>query len=158
MKALSIKQLNHDGFFYWLSGFIDGEGCFFFHNQHTSFPKPHFQLKLRDDDRNILDECVRRTKLGYIRSVARKDASQAQCVWLIIRRKDCIELVKILDECPLRAKKLRDYLIWREAVMLWANKKNKACKGGGTTGYGITDDMKRLKALLESGRKYKEEQ
>jgi hypothetical protein len=33
---------------------------------------------------------------------------------------DCLTLVGILDRFPLRAKKRRDYAIWREAVMVLA--------------------------------------
>jgi hypothetical protein len=40
-------------------------------------------------------------------------------VWIITKRAELGRLIEILDTYPLRAKKARDYAIWREAVRIW---------------------------------------
>lgn len=143
-----------DDFGHWLAGFIDGEGCFYFHRSGAAFAPPQFQLKLRDDDRAILEECVERTGLGRIVIHKRKGRSNPQVAWSIIKRADCVALVAILDRFPLRAKKSRDFAIWRQAVELWAVQKKTGVGGGGTKGFPDAPAIAALRDQLVSGRAY----
>jgi len=109
-----------DAFGHWLAGFVDGEGCFSMlsHNVREAY-SCQFLLTLRDDDEAILREIQARTGLG---SVARRTPklSHGQTYWTVHRKEDCIALVAIFDRFPLRAKKARDYAIWRDAVIEWS--------------------------------------
>lgn len=142
-----------DAFGHWLAGFIDGEGCFFFHKHKLQFSPPQFQLKLRDDDRAVLEECAVRTGLGRVLPIPRKDRSKPQCKWIIAKKADCLSLVALLDRYPLRAKKQHDFAIWREAVLHWAAQKRIGTSGGGTEKFdGQRGDA--LRERLTKGRQY----
>lgn len=109
------------GFGHWLSGFIDGEGSFVIAESRGQF-RCVFSLTLRDDDHDMLVECEKQTGIG---SVSRRDRSygkgpdRPQSVWVVTNVRDCLALVRLLDRFPLRAKKRRDYEIWRQAVIHW---------------------------------------
>lgn len=113
-----------DAFGHWLAGFIDGEGCFGItrlRRDHGICWSLRFTLKLRSDDRPILEECRDRAGgIGTIRSTKPR-GHNLQAMWVIESRADCQALADILDRYPLRAKKARDYVIWREALMEWSN-------------------------------------
>lgn len=116
-----------DAFLNWLAGFADGEGCFFIaHNPNhgTGLVQPGFVINLRLDDTAILEECCRRIGVGRVnypkaqRDGLRKNA-KPQARWGVESVEGCRRLVSIFDAHPLRAKKARDYAIWREAVLVW---------------------------------------
>ena len=116
-----------DGFGHWLAGFIDGEGCFGIaqrqgekHNSSIYY-FCFMSIKLRDDDRSIIEEIRCRTGIGSIYVNKARSNSKTGIQWLIINKSDCLSLVEILDKYPLRAKKSKDYAIWREAVLLWVS-------------------------------------
>ncbi len=46
---------------------------------------------------------------------------EAQVLWFITRKSDCARLVDLFQAHPLRAKKRRDFEIWKEGVALWAS-------------------------------------
>src|SRR5205814_4531584 len=85
-------------------------------------------VKLRDDDRPMLDEIHERRGLGKVR--AKRDQSppgrvwRPQAAWQVQSRTDCAQLVVILDQHPLRAKKARAYSVWRKAVLVGLQRKN----------------------------------
>jgi hypothetical protein len=108
---------------HWLSGFTDGEGSFCLHSKNVS-PSAHFAISLRDDDRAIL-ESIRAywgcgTIHGRLRIRSRKMGnSQPQSVYYVCRAAHMAEIVvPHFDRFPLRAKKARDFAIWREGVLL----------------------------------------
>lgn len=109
-----------DAFGHWLAGFVDGEGCFSMlaHNVREAY-SCQFLLTLRDDDEPILREIQARAGFG---SVARRTPKNgnSQAYWTVHRKEDCIALVALFDRYPLRAKKARDYAIWRTAVIEWS--------------------------------------
>lgn len=136
-----------DGFGHWLAGFTDGEGCFYIRPVATAY-SCEFVIGLRPDDRPILEEIAMRTGFGLIRdhhgTGAKRDGSQSR--WEVCRKADCASLVAIFDRFPLRAKKARDFAIWREAVAEHA--KIKVRRRSDWT------RVAELKALLQAQRKY----
>lgn len=72
-------------------------------------------MALRSDDRPILEECQRRTKIGTIHDYTAPSGSTITR-WMIQSRDDCAELQRLLTEYPLRAKKSRDFVVWSEAL------------------------------------------
>ncbi len=113
--------MNRD-FGHWFAGFLDGEGCF---TIRTRTQRKGFEfgceISLRADDRAILREIQSETGLGRIRFKSHhRGPSSLQATWEVKKKAECLALVSLLDMYPLRAKKKRDFVVWREAVQLWS--------------------------------------
>lgn len=109
-------------FGHWLAGFIDGEGHFNIGRQKRNGYYGYqlqFQMKVRLDDREVIEEIHRRTGIGWLCFPKRREAgnTRPQVGWGVSSLTDCLALVALIDRFPLRAKKQRDYTIWREAVL-----------------------------------------
>lgn len=146
-----IESLERDGFGHYLAGLIDGEGTFLIRRGHHRDSAPRMRVKLRDDDAAILFECQRRTGLGNVyaenkASPSCSSNSKPQMVWDVQRRADLPKLVLILQCFPLRAKKRRDFEIWRLAVSVWLTKPR----------YGHWETMEALRRELMAERAYDE--
>jgi hypothetical protein len=66
----------------------------------------------------ILHEIAAHTGIGavgYLSNAAGNGAS-----WTVYRKVECMRLVELLDQYPLRAKKMMDYAIWKQAVIFWS--------------------------------------
>lgn len=108
-------------FGHWLAGFIDGEGCFRIQrglaNRRFPYYACSFSLKQRDDDRALIADIVERTGIGTLREDRHRSGNSKPCVlWVADSKAHTEALAELLDRYPLRSRKLRDYLIWREAV------------------------------------------
>ena len=113
-----------NGFYDWLAGFIDGEGCFRVVKQRRGDSvsyQPGFYLGLRDDDEHILRTIQFKLGVGTIcrRKAQTKDRPGANpgIMWQIQDFQGCAALVEILDKHPLRSKKQLAYQAWREVVL-----------------------------------------
>ena len=108
-----------DPFWDWLAGFVAADGCFHSANDGKGHLQPRFVIHLRWDDVDILLEIQERLGFGNIYKkpsyrVGDKPAAQLQ----IAHVDSLAQLVQIFDAHPIRAKKQRDYEIWREMVHL----------------------------------------
>jgi hypothetical protein len=106
----------------WLAGFIDGEGSFglHMHIQHKhlkAFYYPRFNIRLRADDTPILLQIRDFLGVGKI-YYHESEGRNLMVSYQIDNVKDLMKLVAILDSCPLRAKKRKEYEIWRTCVIL----------------------------------------
>ena len=149
----------NDAFGHWLAGFIDGEGCFVIAKRED--PKYgaryqcRFSVNMRADERPMLEEIVARTHIGRIEAKKADRKSRRgnpQAVWMVTSQRECLMLVELLDRYPLRAKKRRDYTIWREAVILW-------CGWAMDNPRHFKRDWRplgRLRERLMDGRRYRE--
>lgn len=139
-------------FGHWLTGFVDGEGCFRIHKEKGGdYYACHFQVKLRNDDAALLLECRERTGLGTV-YVEIPTPTHPQAVWVVQDRAGCWGVAAIFDRYPLRSKKARDYRIWKEALQHWSLMRR------GNRWHGPRDwtEMERLKLLMEDTRRYPE--
>lgn len=107
----------------YLVGFIDGEGCFVIAKSPTGY-RCAFVIKLRADDRRVLEWLCAKTGLGFVAMAHGTDGRQVgnrcpQVRWEINRKADVIALRELLETYRLQSKKLRDYEIWAQAVDLW---------------------------------------
>jgi hypothetical protein len=151
-KAKSIispfpADIDRRDFGNWLSGFTDGEGCFrLARSRHPKHPEIYrsgfatFEINMRLDDRPILDQIQSFFGFGSITehesySEDRDAEDQAKLVCTRVRPLKGI-IIPHFEQFPLRAKKARDFQIWREAVQLLYQvamrpRKAKRGKGGG---------------------------
>lgn len=106
-------------FGHWLAGLIDGEGSFGI-QRSGRYLYPRFVLGLRDDNGDVVEDIQLRLGLGRIYRAQPRGNRNPACVWTVASRADVEELVEILDEYPLRAKKAAEYAIWRRAAELWS--------------------------------------
>lgn len=151
-----------DAFGNWLAGFIDGEGCFTVEITNKRRPCVRFNILVRNDDAAVITEIHRRTGIGklifrparYYKN--RVKHALPQIVWRVQRRDECMALVDVLDRYPLRAKKARDYAIWREAVLDMVA--NPLAYGKKPHGRGDDDAylarMEKYRAALKAAREY----
>lgn len=143
------------GFGYWLSGFVDGEGCFRIHRvRQGDYYECHFQIKLRKDDRSILEKIQEMFGFGRIQDVGKSGTSNPASIFVVVKREDCFKIAKFFIKFPLRAKKQRDFYKWCEALLNWKNQKR------GNRWYGKSDVSAIRKNWIELKkiREYKEEE
>lgn len=121
-----LEDLAEDGFGHWIAGFIDGEGCFVItcDKRRMRARAPYscrFEISVRDDDADVLKEIARRTGLGHMAWCKQSGSAgtRPKASWRVMSRRDCLGLVALLDRFPLRAKKARDFEVWRTAVHEW---------------------------------------
>jgi hypothetical protein len=137
----------------WLAGFIDGEGCFLIaYRKDRNAWTCQFRIRVREDDEEIIREIHQKTNIGRFFTHNIDKPTPPLACWEVSSKADCLRLVKLLDRYPLRAKKARDYIIWREAVMAWCDVK----KGGEVKpdNSAIWSKISALSINLKEGRKY----
>jgi hypothetical protein len=119
----TIPPFKDIGFAQWLSGFIDGEGCFLINRRHYRGKAVTyncaFTLRVRSDDLQIMQHIVDYTKIGNLKFQDQYETSRPRICWEISSKSDTLALTKLLDCNPLYTTKASDYTIWRKAVHLW---------------------------------------
>lgn len=116
-----MKELD-DAFGNWFAGFTDGEGHFQIAKRLRKKTRANygcrFRIGLRDDDKAILEEIHRTLGIGTISANPRrsKREGQPQTRFCVNAIEDCVELVKLFNRYPLRAKKQQDFEIWKLAM------------------------------------------
>jgi hypothetical protein len=114
-----MKPVN-DNFGFWLAGLIDGEGhfCFRVYRKPRLNVQKCFTLGLRADDKPVLEECQRTTGLGALYRLRPSRGSHPCWYWKIAKHSECLDLIDLLHDYPLRTKKAKDFEIWERAVEL----------------------------------------
>ena len=104
-----------------LAGFLDAESHLaVIPNNGGATWRCECSVNLRDDDREILVSYRDKLGLGHLTPVAARNGSRPQVLWKIGSKLESLVLAQLLDAHPLRARKAREYEIWREAVGIWA--------------------------------------
>lgn len=150
MGAAWDRHENEDAAFgYYLSGLIDGEGHF---RVDRDGRRCEFALKMRDDDEWILRRALAFIGHGRITHEPRSAPSNPTASLIIDTKDGVAALCSLLLRYPLRAKKLRDFIVWAEAVDEWLTMER------GNRWHGAADRT-RLRVLserLRTGRSYSE--
>jgi hypothetical protein len=124
IDAYLIAPLSdRDAFGHWLSGFVDGEGHFGlgFQSKNTLTPKARFSIMLRADDRAILEAIRDYWDCGKLCRVAARERSNATMTFSVRAAQQLANIiVPHFERYPLRAKKARDFVLWRQGVLMVA--------------------------------------
>lgn len=134
-------------FGYYLSGLVDGEGCFRIHREKSgSYYACHFQIKLRRDDRAILEQIHKFLGVGRLQDMPAYGSSKPQTLFIVDARKDCEVVRAVFQKFPLRAKKRLQFAVWSAALDSWLN------QGRGNRWHGPADKSA-MKAAWEKMKK-----
>lgn len=113
-------NINRSTFGQWLSGFVDGEGCFLLHHSRTTNQSVvRFALQLRSDDWQVLKLIQSFWGCGKLFAAKDKSKSKPRTMFLVCSV-DHLEKIVVphFEEYPLFAKKSRDFMIWKQGVHL----------------------------------------
>jgi hypothetical protein len=148
------NEKNHDTFGYWLSGFVDGEGCFDVSKKvckklsPTIYPR--FVIRLRRDDIGILErikEYLGCGKIYLVKNISKDGYKRgAAAQYTVFRVEDTHNiLVPHFKRYPLYSKKKYDFEIWKEIVHLVFHKAHR---------HGQLDYVNHLCMQLSAVKKY----
>ncbi len=137
------------GLAYYLSGLIDGEGSF---RVGPKERRCEFSMKLRRDDRAILEAFRRFLGHGRISDEPGRDGSRPQARLVIDTKDGCEAMVGFVRRFPLRAKKARDFEPWAEAVGEWLTQP----RGNRWTGPADRSRLVTLSERVRQAREYRE--
>ena len=138
-------------FGYYLAGLVDGEGSFRVQRHSRDTYSCAFSIHLRLDDRAILEQARKFLGVGSITTDQTGDRSPMARL-NVQAKADCLRVVEVFTRYPLRAKKLRDFLHWAEAVIEW----NEMKRGHRWSGRADWSRLEALKASIERAREYRE--
>src|SRR5208282_814552 len=148
-KAWDRHEGDDAAFGYYLAGLIDGEGCF---RVDPKARRCEFSMKLRDDDEWVLQQALKFIGHGRIAKEARRDGSAPQAKLVIDTKDGVAALSSLLIRYPLRAKKLRDFITWVEAVDEWLTME----RGNRWRGPSDRTRLAMLGERIKTGRVYSE--
>ncbi len=158
--------MTDDAFGNYISGFTDGEGCFDLnlnYNKRTNkwYRICRFKISMRDDDSDILQQIMEYWGCGSICNIDRQKDGWGNQAYYAVGDYNGLHnvLVPHFDRYPLRAKKLRDYEIWRKAVVLSYGIKQRNLNAGFVNKTVWTQDeldqFDKWQVELRNIRKYK---
>ncbi len=146
-------------FGYWFAGFTDGEGCFAIRSPgHARKSRKRqlqccFTITLRADDLPVLRYIQEMTGVGKIYAQnppSRRVNSHPAYQWVAVSRADCAYVVDLFTRYPLRAKKAKDFEVWKQAVLFWLRQPQATKRTGQRDPTPMIDFRTRLQAV----RKY----
>jgi hypothetical protein len=157
--------MQDDTFWHWFAGFAAGEGSFTVRREEdkrVNFVtyRPAFSILLRADERPIVEEIAERIGRQHVRIKDREartnpaGINSKPGVFMDVRSKaGCQRIVEIFDAYPLRAKKQRDFEVWRQIVL----EQQHGVRGNRWNGPADKSRLEELAKQLVDGRKFKAE-
>lgn len=151
----------------YIAGFVDGEGCFalkFIRSvRHERPGSPvyfywavEFAILIREDDRGILEKIQATLQCGKISHSKRGADRYAVNSFADLSNK----IIPFFDLYPLRAKKVFDFILWKEALEIL--NRNHQLRNSGARGFSKTSltemESKRLIEIHNSMKAYKSKQ
>lgn len=164
-------DIDREAFGHWLSGFTDGEGSFTV-NIRRKNPKgsyrgcctPMFSITLREDDEEVLQSIRSYWQCGNITRRPGRGNDNPQSRYYAFKFDHLAKIiVPHFDHYPLRAKKARDFAIWREIVLFayrisGRRRKWRSVRGTGTLPVWTDEELDHAAALsrvLKEQRHYR---
>jgi hypothetical protein len=121
-----IVENNKANFCVWFSGFVDGEGYFQIARVKSKRAKggylylPMMGVGLRKDDYPTLYNVKKTLGLGCLCHGKRQGKFKNEhpsIRWVVSGVKQCLKLIDLFDAYPLRTKKKKDYVVWKNFVL-----------------------------------------
>lgn len=161
-RIIPIDKLDPD-FCNWFAGFSDGESSFTLRMPYSKNSKGfdfdcEFSIGLRKDDEKILEQIIKKlsltARISYLPALTSKQGifSNPRAQLSVRRTKNCLRIIEIFDKYPLRAKKLKNYKLWKKTILT----NMKIPKGTRHTGAADRSEVVKLIKQLRELRKYKE--
>ena len=120
----------------YIVGLTDGEGCFYVNVRDRSsrwrpFIQNHFYIKLREDNKELLEEVKESFGCGAIYFQKENRPNHSPCYRFEINSHKNIQEVVIpfFEEHPLHGTKQRDFEIFKEAVQFMNEKAHLSQEG-----------------------------
>lgn len=122
----------------YITGFVDGEGCFCVSiSKHKTLKRRQevrliFEIEVREDDLDILQQIQERIGCGNIYHLPYKryEKWRPHVKLKVSNIKDIVHiLIPFFDAHPLRAKKRKSYQIFRQIAFMVAEKKHLTDEG-----------------------------
>lgn len=95
----------------YFGGFFSGEGCF-----GLSGLAPRAVIKVRRDDRSILELFAEHFGLGAVTEQRAYENPNPSATWLICATDELAPAVRLFEAAELRGRKRREFEVWREAA------------------------------------------
>jgi hypothetical protein len=92
----------------YFAGFFSGEGCF-----RLARRQARFVIKLRRDDRPLLEAFCRDFAIGSVVDVAAVEPWSPAAVWHVVGAHDVLKGIGLFESAPLLGRKARQYRAWR---------------------------------------------
>ena len=92
----------------YFAGFFSGEGCF-----QLAERKARFVIKLRRDDRPLLEALCNDFAIGSVVDVAAIEPWSPAAVWHVTAARDILKGIALFESAGLLGRKLRQYRAWR---------------------------------------------
>jgi LAGLIDADG endonuclease len=121
----------------YFAGFFSGEGSFRLARRHA-----RFVIKLRRDDRPLLDAFCRDFDIGSVVDVAAIEPWSPAAVWHVIGARDVLKGIELFESAPLLGRKARQYRAWRPGAQAIA----EAIIGQGPLDALLVDESRRALA------------
>lgn len=141
--------MNKEQFWWWFSGFTDGEGCFFIRIQKNKFGNyqalPMFQIALASRDKSILEQIRRKLRCGKIYYFKRINGFDYYSFCIHSKKTILSKLIPLLDKHPLQSNKRKDYKMFKYII--------KLCPYGKTFNDNEIKIIEQLKSCMNRGRK-----
>jgi hypothetical protein len=96
----------------YLGGFFTGEGSF-----GLAEDRARITVKVRRDDRPLLDLLAASTELGRVYEIAAWKTSKPSAAWIVFRRDELGRCVPLLRRANLRGRRAREFEAWRIGAM-----------------------------------------
>jgi LAGLIDADG endonuclease len=159
--AIANPITDRDAFGHWLSGFVDGEGHFCLYHlrhkkyRHGSYMTAHFDMAVRDDDSDIIGEIREFWNAGTCCFPKPRPGCKenGKIRFSVSRVSDLVNtVIPHFEKYPLRAKKRRDFLVWKQGVQILADIMARPNLGHGRNGVPKTTAQERelFKALVDT--------
>jgi hypothetical protein len=105
---------------HFIAGFMEGEAHFGLVEQNGGQSFTCFvNLRLRDDDADLVHWLARRTGTGTLRAVPAQATARPQVEWRVYSQADCQAIADLLTRFQIRGRKRREFDVWKAAVELW---------------------------------------
>ena len=121
----------------YIVGLTDGEGCFYVETRrpqgfHKTFRvEMHFFIKLREDDKYLLEQVKEFFTCGGIYYQKEYRVNQRNCYRFGITAQNDLhkKLIPFFDKYPLQSKKAKNYLLFRQIAKMVKNGDHKTLEG-----------------------------